>query len=243
MTIDNYPCGLIPQCGWNPCIGVTDLIGVVPQCVIARRLDGPIDKFVDNSLGEDNSFLKSETFRESGLVDMSLSLLGALLTVTDMRLRQTGDASFDWDGKEVDAANLVEKYVVEPEGEWFCVSWLVGNIHARQFPYKKNVEKGSYKELKKNVEKVTGIVLGEFEEYLSQETPLTSTTVLSHKPTMLNLQIARPLSRNSAKNGLTHCLLSLAKNYLDILFLTPPLTAFSLKYHAFSAKKASKALY
>lgn len=186
MTIDNYPCGLIPQCGWNPCIGVTDLIGVVPQCVIARRLDGPIDKFVDNSLGEDNSFLKSETFRESGLVDMSLSLLGALLTVTDMRLRQTGDASFDWDGKEVDAANLVEKYVVEPEGEWFCVSWLVGNIHARQFPYKKNVEKGSYKELKKNVEEVTGIVLGEFEEYLSQETPLTSTTVLSHKPTMLN---------------------------------------------------------
>ena len=65
MTIENYPSGLIPQCGWNPCIGVADLIGAVPQCVIARRLDGPKEKFVDDSLGEENRFLKNETFFET----------------------------------------------------------------------------------------------------------------------------------------------------------------------------------
>ena len=186
MTIENYPSGLIPQCGWNPCIGVADLIGAVPQCVIARRLDGPKEKFVDDSLGEENRFLKNETFRDSGLIDMSVSLLGALLEVNDMRLRQTGEASFDWDGKEVDAANLVEKYVVETSGEWFSVSWLVSNIHAQEYPYKKNVEKRNFQTLKENVKKVTGVVLGEFEDYLNLEKPLTATTNLSHKPTMLN---------------------------------------------------------
>ena len=40
--------------------------------------------------------------------------------------------------------------------------------------------------MKENVKKVTGVVLGEFDDYLSQEQPLTAKTVLSHKPTMLN---------------------------------------------------------
>lgn len=186
MTIEDYPNGLIPQCGWKTCIQVADLIDVVPESVIARRLDGPKDLYVDDSLGEDNSFLRSDTFRDSSLIDMSVSLLGALLKVIDMRLRQTEEASNDWDGNEVDAANLVKKYVVESGEEWFCVSWLVRKIHAIEFPYKKNVDKKNFKTLKKNVEMVSGVVLGAFEEYLEQEHPLNATTFLSHKPTMLN---------------------------------------------------------
>ena len=186
MTIENYPNGLIPKCGWNPCIEIFDLIGVVPKCVVARRLDGPKEKFIDDSLGEEYSFLKCDTFRDSWLIDMSVSLLGALLTVKDMRLRQTGAASDDWDGKEVDATKLVEDCVIESGDEWLCVTWPVNSIHAKEFPYKKNVEKGDYMTLKKNVEKVTGVVLGEFEDYLTQNSPLMASTILTHKPTMLN---------------------------------------------------------
>lgn len=186
MTIEDYPSGLIPQCGWNLCIGTTSLVEAVPECVVARRLDGPREQFIDDSLGEGNHFLKSEAFHDSKLLDMSVSLLGALLTVTDMRLRQTGCASYDWDGKEVDAENLIVNHVVEPGGEWFCISWLVKDIHAQEFPYKKNADKSSYKTLKTNVQKVSGVVLGEFEDYLNQEKPLKAYTVLYHKPTMLN---------------------------------------------------------
>ena len=186
MTVESYPSGLIPKCGWNACIGTIDLIRVVPECVVARRLDGPKEKYIDDSLGDEYRFLKSDTFRDSGLVDMSVSLLGALLTVKDMCLRQTGVASDDWDGNEVDVASLVEKYVLEPTEEWFCISWPVITIHAQEIPYKKSADKGAYKALKENVKKVTGVVLGEFDDYLSQKQPLTAKTVLSHKPTMLN---------------------------------------------------------
>ena len=229
MTLENYPNGLIPQRGWKLCIGATELTNVVPDCVVARRLDGPREKFIDDSLGEENCFLKSDTFRDSGLVDMSVSLLGGLLTVEDLRLRQTGEASYDWDGKDVDAANLVEKYVVEPDGEWFCVSWLVRAIHEKVFPYKKVVDKGAYNTLKANVEKVSGVVLGAFEDYLIQEKPLNATTILSHKPTSLNYW---HFTFNVQPADSTNLIKKIGKEWSDALFaqINKELFRYSFSY-------------
>ena len=120
-------------------------------------------------------------------INMSVSLLGALFMADHIRFRQIGQGREPWDGETVDAEKLIADNVEEITQPHFGVVWFATKINNKTIPYKKEITKSSeFESFKKDVYRVSGIVLGEFESYKKTDNPLKATTRLNHCPTKLN---------------------------------------------------------
>lgn len=187
MEASRYPINLIPKICWRQNIAIEQLIGQQVAVYVARRIEGSREDCIDNSLGSDSAFLKSNALCNSDIPDMSLSLLGALLCPEDLCYRQIKEAMGDWDGKPVCSTPLIEDCVVECEKPWFAVAWNIKSLHDQTVPYKKEISgKKDYREFVEKINQVTEVIKMEFAEYKEAIAPLTATTKLKHAPSFLN---------------------------------------------------------
>lgn len=154
---------------------------------MARRIDGRREDCVDEEFGVENAFLKSDALKNSDIPEMSLSLLGALFNLEDLRYRQIKKAIEDWDGKRVCDDALIKECVVECPNPWFAIAWNITGLHEQTVPYKKEFSREKdFKRFVEEINRVSDIINMEFEEYRKTVNPLVATTKLKHSPSFLN---------------------------------------------------------
>ncbi len=185
MQKTSYPPGLVPKVEWKTKLQTDVLLKQICDFCVIRRIDGSPETCIDQSLG--TPILRSNTLRAKDVINMSVSLLGALFLLEHLEFRQVGAGKDNWNGKKVGNSLLSSDNFQVVEQPFFEVVWSASEIHNQPIPYKKEVTKVSaFNQLKQDVERVSKVVLGEFEVYKATELPLKATTRLNHCPTNLN---------------------------------------------------------
>ena len=187
MNFSDYPDYLIPRKEWCHKMPTESLLKKSNDFCVVRRIDCTPEEGINNDLGNENAFLTKKALQTHQIANMSVSLLGAMFAVEDIRFVQKDVAQDDWNGEDVDAKPMVESFCSEQPAPWFEVIWYASQIHDKVVPYKKGVQKEKdFAELKEQVYKVRSIVLTTLEEYKADENPLRGFTNLMHCPTNTN---------------------------------------------------------
>lgn len=191
MAENEYPKHILPKVGWRVGITGDDIRKLCKNAVIGRRMDGPIEDYTEQKLGE--LCLKINSFRLDSIPNLSTSLLGTVFRYEDFRFKQKEKGKDSWDGvSESDALISVQNYEKHAE-KMSVIGWEIKELDGLPIPYTRNFPKESiYDEFKKEAKSLAeNVYIEEYDKLpidanKSRYKELVGKVILRHMPTNLN---------------------------------------------------------
>ncbi len=143
ITNLQYPLDLVSRLSWKHSIQAEDIVACCPDAIIGHWLEGPKERHLDFSLGDDMVALQPDSLPLVRIPNLSCSLLGALFHYDHFHFLQTNEGKTPWTGESdiTDTMLTTDNYTYMPEIT--VIGWTINGVASYVIEYEHIFQKRS----------------------------------------------------------------------------------------------------